>query len=118
MKASELIKIIEKECEKNGFETSDLEVCVIDENGYINTRFKVEYDGDDVPSIYIINRKVREPKCSCDICKFSSIHDYVPNHYYCNKGCFFNDREPISNCEKGEIVGWMYEEKYGEPFNK
>lgn len=59
-----------------------------------------------------------EPNCSCDICRFSSPHDYVPNHYYCNKGLFFNDREPRSNCEKGEIVGRMYERKYGRPFNK
>ena len=45
-------------------------------------------------------------KVSCDICKFSSPHDYVPNHYYCNKGLFFNDREPRSNCEYGEIDDW------------
>lgn len=40
-------------------------------------------------------------RVSCDICKFSSPHDYVPNHYYCNKGLFFNDREPRRNCEDG-----------------
>ena len=51
-------------------------------------------------------------KVSCDICKFSSPHDYVPNHYYCNKGLFFNDREPRSNCEDGEINDWKYKDKY------
>ena len=52
-------------------------------------------------------------KVSCDICKFSSPHDYVPNHYYCNKGLFFNDREPRSNCEQGELDDWSYKNKYG-----
>lgn len=52
-------------------------------------------------------------KVSCDICKFSSPHDYVPNHYYCNKGLFFNDRESRGNCEDGEINDWKYKDKYG-----
>ena len=52
-------------------------------------------------------------KVSCDICKFSSPHDYVPNHYYCNKGLFFNDREPRNNCKDGEINDWDYKNKYG-----
>lgn len=55
-------------------------------------------------------------KVSCDICKFSSPHDYVPNHYYCNKGLFFNDREPRSNCEDGEINDWKYKDKYGSSY--
>ena len=55
--------------------------------------------------------------CSCDICKFSSLHDYVPNHYYCNKGLFFNDRDSVSNCEDGEIDANAYEYKYGIPYN-
>ena len=50
---------------------------------------------------------------SCDICKFGIPHDYVPNHYYCNKGLFFNDREPRSNCEQGELDDWSYKNKYG-----
>lgn len=50
---------------------------------------------------------------SCDICKFGSPHDYVPNHYYCNKGLFFNDKEPRSNCKEGEIDNWSYKNKYG-----
>ena len=51
-------------------------------------------------------------KVSCDICKFSSLHDYVPNHYYCNKGLFFGDKEPRSNCKDGEINDWKYKNKY------
>lgn len=50
---------------------------------------------------------------SCDICKFGSPHDYVPNHYYCNKRLFFNDREPRSDCKEGEIDDWYYKNKYG-----
>lgn len=52
-------------------------------------------------------------KVSCDICKFSNPHDYVPNHYYCSKGLFFSDREPMENCKDGEIDDWAYKNKYG-----
>lgn len=52
-------------------------------------------------------------RVSCGICKFSSPHAYVPNHYYCNKGLFFNDREPRSNCEDGEIDNCKYKDKSG-----
>lgn len=52
-------------------------------------------------------------KVSCDICKFGVPHDYVPNHYYCNKNLFFNDRTPRSNCEEGEIDDRAYKYKYG-----
>ena len=45
------------------------------------------------------------------------MHDYVPNHYYCNKGLFFNDRDPVNNCEDGEIDANAYEYKYGIPYN-
>lgn len=53
---------------------------------------------------------------SCDICKFSISHDYVPNHYYCSKNLFFNDRFPISNCDKGEVDESDYKYKYGTSY--
>lgn len=56
---------------------------------------------------------MNKDNCSCDICKFSTMHDYVPNHYYCNKDEFFNDRRPRSNCDVGEISNWKYKRKYG-----
>lgn len=52
-------------------------------------------------------------RCSCDICEFSSPHDYRPRHYYCEKGEFFNDQELRYNCSVGKICDWAYKEKYG-----
>lgn len=49
---------------------------------------------------------------SCDICKYSSSHDYVKGNYYCRKGCFFNDRPMVTNCSEGEIDEWSYNFKY------
>ncbi len=39
-------------------------------------------------------------RVSCDVCKFATMHDYVPNHYYCGKRLFIDDGEPRSNCEE------------------
>ena len=53
---------------------------------------------------------------SCDICKSGIPHDYVPNHYYCGKDLFFNDKEPRTACEKGEIDDSAYKRKYGTSY--
>ena len=53
---------------------------------------------------------------SCDICKLGIPHDYVPNHYYCGKDLFFNDKEPRTACEKGEIDDSAYKRKYGTSY--
>ena len=55
-------------------------------------------------------------KVSCDICKSGIPHDYVPNHYYCGKDLFFNDKEPRTACEKGEIDDSAYKRKYGTSY--
>ena len=53
---------------------------------------------------------------SCDICKYSTSHDYVPNHFYCGKNLFFNDKTPVSNCYEGEVDSFKYMLKYNKPY--
>lgn len=55
--------------------------------------------------------RIKERRCTCDVCKYSSPHDYVENHYYCDKKVFFNDKEPRS-CSIGVIDEWKWNFKY------
>lgn len=54
MKANVLIEMIEKKCAENGFNTSDLDVCIIDPESYVNIDFNVTYDDSDIPAINVI----------------------------------------------------------------
>lgn len=54
--------------------------------------------------------------CSCDICNHGISHDYVPNHYYCTKNLFFNDKAPVSNCDEGTIDPFRYKLKFGKSY--
>lgn len=53
MKASDLIKEIEKVCNEKGYETSDLDICIVDTEENINENFEIAYCGTDIPAVFL-----------------------------------------------------------------
>lgn len=53
MKVEELINKLKDQCKEKNFEISDLDVCIVDEKSNIIEDFNIEYDGTDIPSIFI-----------------------------------------------------------------
>lgn len=53
MKASDLIKKIEKVCNEKGYETSDLDICIVDTEENINENFEIAYCGTDIPAVFL-----------------------------------------------------------------
>ncbi len=53
MTVAELINKLQNECESHGYDTSDINVNISDENEFIYEDYNVNFDDSDLPCIFL-----------------------------------------------------------------